>query len=90
MKFRFGLLVLVVLISGLFAFFTQMHLYLSDCSIGGVRDTAMIDDIDKTTGCLPPFLRMSALFLTPLIWASLIFIFLKKMKQFGSFNKKLK
>lgn len=52
-----------------FAFYyIEAYVFLSDCSVGGVRDSKWIDDVDKSSACLPPSLRSVLLFLVPMIW----------------------
>ncbi len=69
------------------AFFTfvvyniETYVFLSDCSIGGIRDSKWIDDVDKSTGCLPSSLRYTLLFLVPIIWFCGLLIILKKFKR---------
>jgi len=61
--------------------YIQTYVFLSDCSVGGVRDLDWIDDFDKSTGCLPSSLRYTLLFLIPIIWFIGVFIVSKKINQ---------
>lgn len=59
----------------------EAYVFLSDCSVGGIRDSKWIDDVDKSTACLPSSLRYTLLFLVPMIWFVGSLIILKKFKR---------
>jgi len=46
----------------------EVYVFLSDCSVGGIRDSKWIDDVDKSSACLPSSLRYILMFLVPIIW----------------------
>ncbi|MEL6860998.1 MAG: hypothetical protein AAGL11_04105 [Pseudomonadota bacterium] len=49
----------------------QTYVYLSDCSADGVRASKWIDDMDRSSACLPPMARTAGLFAVPLIWTGI-------------------
>ena len=65
-------------------FYIETYVFLSDCSVGGIRDSKWIDDVDKSTGCLPGSLRSTLLFLIPIIWLIGVLIILRKFKRKGN------
>lgn len=60
-----GILGIIVLWStGAFVMVTAL---LGDCSVHGIRSTPLIDDVDRTSGCLSDASRSAAFALSPLI-----------------------
>lgn len=74
-------IIFVILGMTLTAFLAQAYIYLSDCSIGGVRDSAMIDDADKTSGCLPQAIRWPGLIFVPAFWGLCVWFLMRSLKR---------
>ena len=64
--------------------YIETYVFLSDCSVGGIRDSKWIDDVDKSTGCLPDILRHPLLFLVPIIWFIGVLIIFRKHRRKGN------
>ena len=62
-------------------FYIEQYVFLSDCSVGGVRDLNWIDDVDKSSACLPLALRSVLLFFVPINWFIGSVIILKKFRR---------
>lgn len=67
---RTALLLSLLFIVFVAALYAGLYVYLSDCAEDGVRASKWIDDMDRTSACLPQLARTVGLIGVPVVWAA--------------------